>query len=1073
MYVTRVLSQKGSRVGKGVKEKQGLMADKSSEGSKHVDEELGTNSATRTPNIVNAGLGSYPTLFEAYGHSPASANEVDMNDASTINIVSNNVTMFSSMDGLNAMLENGPWFIFNNPLILKKWNPDVNLLKNYVANVPVWVKLHDVPVTAFSEDGLSAIATKLGTPLMLDSYTSYMCMQSCGRSSYARSMIELLVDVELKDNIVVAMPKLAGSGEAKNLEKPSQAPRGVSVGPKVGFKPAKQVYRPVSKNPTTNTSGNKKKDVEPTKEVSNSNLFDVLNSVENDVDLGTNGGTSNLASKEAIPSGSSFCNVETSSTSTTPIDDKTRKLEKLIIDGKVTLVDDEGKPLKKVDYPGDHDSEDEVESVDNDMSHFLALERGGFGTNSLLEQWRDTYENVDYDYDPYDDDMNEGEEIPDKIQSICDNLDIKDASVVSSPAVDEPVVAVRNTKDVNVGQTLISVIVDPNLDTSYAKLFTGESSRNSVNFRTLIIQARTETDVVGRSSYARAIIELRTDVELKDTIVVAMPKLIREGFCTCTIHVEYEWKPHRYACCKVFGHVQDECPKNIGSGVTKNLKNPSQAPRGVTVGPKNVRSSSTSAAPIVEKIDKLERLIIDGKITLVDDEGKPLKKVEYSGDHDSEDEVEPIDNEMASFLASKRVGYDTNSLLEQWMDNFENVDCDYDPYDDDMYEGQEIHDNIQSIYDNLDIKVANITGEDMGFTIIHCVGSDNLLWKVITQLRVISGNHLCISVVYVLTTPIPKDGENATVDQIRRRAKKELWDSLKAKYMAEDTSSKKFLHTLNHKKEELTLVELGSCDNHGLIRYNDNKGKRKHHDNTRVDPNKKAKPTCWKCGKTGYIKRDSKGVNVGNKAKLVKNKFSVGWVHPTTERLNIVYDNIASAFMSTFKLNDSILWHARLGHVHFKRMEDMSKDGLILAFNMDTENNLCDLHATPSLGNKKYFVTFIDDASRTESGLWDEIFDENRFSSIPRPSLRIPNGTEDVGGLVVPKKVIEEVVQQPKPELRKSKRNRSPKNFRPEFQLYLIEGTRDDVSDQNSYCFNVEDDPKTFDEVMKSQDVAF
>nr|GEV89755.1 zinc finger, CCHC-type [Tanacetum cinerariifolium] len=32
---------------------------------------------------------------------------------------------------------------------------------------------------------------------------------------------------------------------------------------------------------------------------------------------------------------------------------------------------------------------------------------------------------------------------------------------------------------------------------------------------------------------------------------------------------------------------------------------------------------------------------------------------------------------------------------------------------------------------------------------------------------------------------------------------------------------------------------------------------------------------------------------------------------------------------------------------------------------------------------------------------------------------------------------------------------------------------RDEVSDQHSYCFNVEDDPKTFDEAMKSQDVAF
>ncbi|GJX56090.1 zinc finger, CCHC-type containing protein [Tanacetum coccineum] len=74
----------------------------------------------------------------------------------------------------------------------------------------------------------------------------------------------------------------------------------------------------------------------------------------------------------------------------------------------------------------------------------------------------------------------------------------------------------------------------------------------------------------------------------------------------------------------------------------------------------------------------------------------------------------------------------------------------------------------------------------------------------------------------------------------------------------------------------------------------------------------------------------------------------------------------------------------------------------------------------------------------------DAIFDENRFSSVPRPSLRIPNGTEDIGGSVVPEEVTEEVVQQPEPELRKSKRNRTPNNFGPEFQLYLIEGISDE-----------------------------
>nr|GEU40741.1 zinc finger, CCHC-type [Tanacetum cinerariifolium] len=168
-----------------------------------------------------------------------------------------------------------------------------------------------------------------------------------------------------------------------------------------------------------------------------------------------------------------------------------------------------------------------------------------------------------------------------------------------------------------------------------------------------------------------------------------------------------------------------------------------------------------------------------------------------------------------------------------------------------------------------------------------------------------------MSVVYVLTTPMLEDGgENPTVEQVRRRAKwdsddyvcrglilngmsdslfyvyqnietsKELWDTLKAKYMAEDVSSKKFLASnfTNYKKTDSRpvleqynelLKILGShlrieeslrvqdsdkpkgnnvfgpsvvnrVEHNNSSTYNDNKGKQKHHD-TKADPNKKPK----------------------------------------------------------------------------------------------------------------------------------------------------------------------------------------------------------------------------------------
>ncbi|GJW12789.1 zinc finger, CCHC-type containing protein [Tanacetum coccineum] len=329
------------------------------------------------------------------------------------------------------------------------------------------------------------------------------------------------------------------------------------------------------------------------------------------------------------------------------------------------------------------------------------------------------------------------------------------------------------------------------------------------------------------------------------------------------------------------------------------------------------------------------------------------------------------------------------------------------------------------------------------------------------------------SVLYVFTTPIHEDGENATVEQIRRRNKwAQCHQSIEESLRMQDNDKPKGKNVVS------PLVVNMDDDVEWWV-------------NSRANVHV-YKDRCWL--KTYESLNDGSILHKRNES---------------TTLLNIVNDNIASAFMSTSKLNDSILWHARLGHVHFKRMQDMSKDGLIPVFDMDTEK-----------WNKKYIMTFIDDASREVVRLpdsklktlgkrgiecifvryvehfkafrfyviepnelisinsiiesKDNIFDENRLSSVLRPSLMILNETEDIGGSVVLEEVTEEVVtQHPEPEARKGKRIRTPKNFGLEFQLYLIKGTRGEVSDQQSYYFNVKDDPKTFDEAIKSQDVAF
>ncbi|GJY86502.1 hypothetical protein Tco_0500528 [Tanacetum coccineum] len=155
-------------------------------------------------------------------------------------------------------------------------------------------------------------------------------------------------------------------------------------------------------------------------------------------------------------------------------------------------------------------------------------------------------------------------------------------------------------------------------------------------------------------------IELRADKELKDTIMVAMPKLAVEGFNLCIIHVKYEWKPPRCSSYKVFGHVLNACPKKIVSDVVMN--NPRQATRddndlgmnegnskSAGKGSLNLAHGSSSNTPIIDKIDKLERQIFDGKLMFVDD--------------------------------------------------------DYDPYDDDLYESHDMSNHLQAICDDLDITI--------------------------------------------------------------------------------------------------------------------------------------------------------------------------------------------------------------------------------------------------------------------------------------------------------------------------------------------------------------------------------
>ncbi|GJT97990.1 zinc finger, CCHC-type containing protein [Tanacetum coccineum] len=297
-------------------------------------------------------------------------------------------------------------------------------------------------------------------------------------------------------------------------------------------------------------------------------------------------------------------------------------------------------------------------------------------------------------------------------------------------------------------------------------------------------------------------------------------------------------------------------------------------------------------------------------------------------------------------------------------------------------------------------------------------------------------------------------------------------------------SWKDFKHTLKYLKMELTRIELGSH-----LRIEE---PLRAQDNDKPKGNNVAGPLAVNMVEHNNSSRIAKLVMLTTEPmdqaqRDLRMDDDVAWWVDSGAIVHVCKDR---CWFKTYEsLNDGSILHIRNESttlVHGRGCIDLRfSSGKVVSFDM------CDQHATPSLGNKKYFVTFIDDASRSESRVLgavvrlpdpklktlgergiecifvgyaehsnafrfyviepnnsvainfiiesrDGIFDEHRFSSVPRPSQRsLVKGTEDSGGSVVPEK------------------------------------EQGMISDQHSYCFNIEDDPKTFDEAMKSQDVAF
>ncbi|GJS88502.1 putative reverse transcriptase domain-containing protein [Tanacetum coccineum] len=69
----------------------------------------------------------------------------------------------------------------------------------------------------YNQDGLDADATQIGKPIMLDAFTSSMCVESWGRISFARALIEISASSVLKKEVIMVVPEPEEEGYIKEV----------------------------------------------------------------------------------------------------------------------------------------------------------------------------------------------------------------------------------------------------------------------------------------------------------------------------------------------------------------------------------------------------------------------------------------------------------------------------------------------------------------------------------------------------------------------------------------------------------------------------------------------------------------------------------------------------------------------------------------------------------------------------------------------------------------------------------------------------------------------------------------
>ncbi|KAK4384579.1 hypothetical protein Sango_3046300 [Sesamum angolense] len=115
---------------------------------------------------------------------------------------------------MEDVIEGGPWLFQGQPIVLQPWEQGMSIRRQKHTQIPVWIRLRHLPMEYWTDEGLSTVASGVGTPLYTDGIT-----KDCSRLDFARVCVMLDFNSALPKHLVVISPVLwNGKEDPKRID---------------------------------------------------------------------------------------------------------------------------------------------------------------------------------------------------------------------------------------------------------------------------------------------------------------------------------------------------------------------------------------------------------------------------------------------------------------------------------------------------------------------------------------------------------------------------------------------------------------------------------------------------------------------------------------------------------------------------------------------------------------------------------------------------------------------------------------------------------------------------------------